>query len=450
VKLFLFLDDWLLDVKRDIVRRFPAAEPVKLEAKTVREMHRCSILYDTKKKLYRAIGGPVYKGRAFIWESRDGVKWRKTRHDMKTPQRQSFPFESTWFYDRWDKDAKRRYKMVGYPYDLGTRGGPGIMATSPDGVKWEWHPECVWLDEEGYGSDTNNTMFYNPLKKEWTVICRRFHADRRVALVHSKDLVNWSEAEVVLHPDNADPAMLQFYGMTAMPYEDQYFFGIVQGYQPPVELVGRVDDNRIKMDGKVTPQLVYSYDGRHWLRSDRSAVIQRARPGEVGASCIYPHSIVKSPDGGLYVYSCATTMDHGSHALKGHRRPTEGMLLHRFRSDGFSYLEPSGGWGYIATRVVVPKAGELKLNYLAPTGEVLVQLSARDGKALPGFSFEDCVPLTGDKVRARVQWKRRKNLKSVLGKPLRVEIKMRDARLYALRLDCGLWYTATKCPVEGL
>jgi hypothetical protein len=293
-------------------------------------------------------------------------------------------------------------------------------------------------------------MFYNPLKGEWAVTCRKYHGGRRIALVRSEDLVNWTEPEVVLHPDCADPAMLQFYGMSAVPYEGEYFVGMVQGFQSPVELFGRVDGRRVKMDGKVTPQLVYSYDGRHWLRSDRSAVIPHAAPGEMGASCIYPHSIIRRPDGGVYVYSIGTSRDHGSHALPGQGRPVEGMLLHEFRADGFAYLENSGGWGQLATRTVVPRSGDLKLNYVAPTGQVLVQLSATDGKPLPGFAFEDCVPLTGDRLRGRVRWKRRRTLRRALGKPLRVEIRMRDARLYALRLDCGLWYTGTKEPIDRL
>ncbi len=445
MKTMLFLDDWLLDRKRDVVRRFPSALQVALNSRTSKDMARCSVLYDLKARKYRALGKKLGSRQAMQWESTDGVTWRRNKFSMRVHKTQNFPFEQTWFYDRWDKNPQRRFKMMAYPYEQGNNGGPGILAFSPDGNKWTLHPECEWLSDEFRGSDTTNVLYFNPIQSEWILICRKYHADRRIALVRSKDLIHWTKPEVVLHPDSADPDLFQFYGMSAINYENDYFIGIIQGYQPPVELSGRISGERVKMDGSVTPQLAYSYDGLHWLRSNRSAVIQRNRPGEVGAGCIYPHSIIQRPDGGLNLYSLGASRDHGMHGQPGY---TEGMLLHQLRADGFAFLEPIGGMGQITTRVVVPRSGALRLNFEAPAGEVRVQLTARNGECLKGFSFEDCVPLRGDARRKKVTWKGSGSVKSVLGKPLRIEINMNDARLYALHWDVGLWYTGTREPVD--
>ena len=44
MKLMLFMDDWFLDVKKDIVRRFPQPEPVPV--KNAGKLGRCTIIYD--------------------------------------------------------------------------------------------------------------------------------------------------------------------------------------------------------------------------------------------------------------------------------------------------------------------------------------------------------------------------------------------------------------------
>jgi hypothetical protein len=90
----------------------------------------------------------------------------------------------------------------------------------------------------------------------------------------------------------------------------------------------------------------------------------------------------------------------------------------------------------------------LTVNYEAPSGLVLTQISKTNGEPVPGCSFDDCIPLQGDEVRGTARWKRRKSLRGLLGKPLRIEFKLRDARLYAVRLDCQFWYTGTKKPIE--
>lgn len=448
MKLLLFLDDWFLDVKNNVVRRYAKAESVPLPHKEALELARSSVIYDPDKRRFRAWSKRLKSARAWLWESPDGMKWRRTRHSMRVFKNQNFPFEQGWTYDPWDDDPERRYKMLAWPYPEGNKGGAGLLAFSKDGVKWNTRRDLVWYPEEAHGSDTINNIFYNPLAKKWSVVCRKVHADRRVALTSSPDLLNWSPPRVVVHPDPLDPDGLQFYGMKATLYEDEYFIGLLQCFQVPNNLEGWLGGGRVKMDGTVDMQLTYSYDGELWSRSDRSVLIQRESPGEFGSSCVYSHAMLNAPDDRIFIYSIGTTQDHGSHALPRRPGPTEKMLLHTLRKDGFTYLESRGGWGRVATKAIVPRKPELTVNYEAPSGFVEVQVSRPDGEPVPGCRFKDCIPLQGDQVRGAVRWKRRKSLRGLLGKPVRIEFRLRDARLYAVRLDCQLWHTGTKEPIE--
>ena len=453
MKLMLFLDDWFLDAKYDMERVFAQPRPMQLTGAD--EMGFSTIIFDPELDCFRAWSKKLDTEEAFLFHSDDGISWQKTGVSMKVYPKQNF-HEQIWFYDPWDENPERRHKMTVWPYARGVYGGRGLIACSKDGVSWKNHQEYAWSPPKGNGSDTINNLFYNPFTGKWGVVCRKYHADRRIAIVTSTDLQNWSEPRIIFHPDNLDPAMLQFYGMKVELYENDYFFGFLQCYHVPMQDHGLRTLPKLKMSGKITCQLTYSYDGEHWLRSDRSSFFPRVEPGKYGGSTIATRSMVESRDNRLFIYSIASSTDHGyNSSVKRASASTEQvirgkLLLHVLRRDGFSYMTPVGGWGRLVTRVLVPGKSELTINYQAPLGQVLVQITDAAGKPIPGYSFEDCIPLQGDALNQPVQWKNHQDLSKLVGKPIRLEIKMIDARIYALRFEFGLWYTTTKKPIDRL
>ena len=48
--------------------------------------------------------------------------------------------------------------------------------------------------------------------------------------------------------------------------------------------------------------------------------------------------------------------------------------------------------------------GGLEINADASGGQVGVEVLTADGQVQPGFSMDDCVPLTTDSIRHSVQW----------------------------------------------
>ncbi len=67
-------------------------------------------------------------------------------------------------------------------------------------------------------------------------------------------------------------------------------------------------------------------------------------------------------------------------------------------------------------------------------GSVEVALLDEQGIELPGFGFEDSVPITHDAVRARVAWKPPSRLKPRQERPVRIALRIQGgAILYALK-----------------
>lgn len=453
MKLFLFLDDWLLDAKEDVVTRFARAK----REDTPDDFAQA--FWDERRGAYvtwKNVGENRY-----LFESPDGLTWE--RKEKEPPLRltgrpprgckakkplyaTSGPFGervSLVFCDRWDKNPSRRYKALKFPFTNrvtevgGIEGGPALVACSPDAVHWTANVKHQWFTKPN-GSDCNNHILYNPFSKKWQAVCRRRNLDRRVAMAESPNLQDWMAPRVILQPDSLDEPLLQFYGMASVLYEDEIFIGVIQSYHVPSG--ERSTDHELgpqnswaKWSGYVEGTLGYSRDGLMWMRGDRSPLVPLSEPGAYGGGSLYSQRIEveqNRPDGRIRIYSAAYLNGHG---LTGRGKLPQGFLtsLHTMRHDGFSYLEPKGGWGQFATRCICPKSEELTLNYQAPVGQVLVQAVDSQWKPIPSYTFNDCIPLQGDEVFGEVRWTRRRGLSTLIGKRVRLMFRMISARIVA-------------------
>jgi hypothetical protein len=107
-------------------------------------------------------------------------------------------------------------------------------------------------------------------------------------------------------------------------------------------------------------------------------------------------------------------------------------LTHTLRKDGFMYLRSRGDWAAFGSKPLVLFDNQLTMNIEAPFGEAHYQLTSIDSKPLDGFSYEDCEPLvSGDSLEHPLRWRGR-GVQDVVGEPIRLQVKFRDARIYAL------------------
>ena len=457
MRAIFFIDDWMLDSRRDVDRVFPAPQPMSLIG--AEDLGLSTIIYDPEVKRLRAWTKMPDATTAILYESEDGVKWHATEHTRDIYPAQNF-FEQTWFYDPWDSDQNHRHKMVSYPYKKNHWGGDrGVIETSPDGITWTLQPEWVWESPGTYGSDTSNNMFYNPFLHEYAVICRKYHIDRRIAMVTSRDLKNWSRPVMLMIPDPMDPPLTQFYGMGAFLYRDEVFIGFPQFYRVPNDEERRGGSSAFyKMSGKIHSELAYSYDGYAWNRTTRQPVIPSIEPGEYGGGTLFVRAMVQRPaDGRILVYSRGCLRLHDLDRDKtGKPRPLpekydgkmNHLLLHTWRADGFACLESFSNTAMIRTRYLVPHSPELTLNLQIPFGTARVQVVDAKNCPVPGFTFDDCEPLRGDDIRMPVRWREHRDLTAVMdGKRIALEIRFSSGRLYAINLHCSPWYTTSLKPI---
>ncbi|MEA4822871.1 MAG: hypothetical protein VB111_01990 [Clostridiaceae bacterium] len=341
-------------------------------------------------------------------------------------------------YDAYEADPSRRYKLAAMTRMSRERESwvniPVVPAFSADGVHWEHHPETVL---HPYTSDARNTLFYNPITRQYTLLHRSAAGDRRISMKTSSDLMHWSEPRVILHPGaayNSDAAQTQHYSMTA-GWFDGIFYGLLWRYN-----VALTDMDFSKMFGFMEPELVYSYDGQDFSYTTGTTLIVRPYPPNPGCMGLCPMDICPSLDGEWYYILCSgAVFPHGTSennakmhdALAG--RVAEGNPIYRIRREGFCGLEATGYGARVITKCMELLSPDLRFNLRADCGWARFALMKPDGSYLPGFSFDDCVPYEfANGVAVAPVW-REKTLDGALGQQIRVAVELNSTILHAIR-----------------
>ena len=258
--------------------------------------------------------------------------------------------------------------------------------------------------------------------------------DRRVALQTSADALRWEGLHVVMQPDPMDPPQTQLYGMPVFPYEGAYV-GLLwlfhSASSAPLERFNQVW-------GTIDSQLAYSADGLRWQRGLRRPFIPVNEPGLPGSGMLYPTSLVDT-GAELRIYSGAMPELHHQLASQQFVRKGESsasaVLLHTLRKDGFMYVASAGHWAEFTTKPLRLAEPALRLNVAAPYGDLVAQLTDLYSRPLPGFAFDDCTALHhGDSLDWPLRW-RGHDLREVVGQVVRLEVRFRNARLFAVRGD---------------
>ena len=112
----------------------------------------------------------------------------------------------------------------------------------------------------------------------------------------------------------------------------------------------------------------------------------------------------------------------------------EGSRLRRYtiRLDGFVSINAPMAGGSILTRPLTFKGNELSINFSTSAfGSVRVEIRDINGKAIPGFSMEDCSPVFGDAIDRTVTWKTGSDLRKLEGKEVQLLYEVKDGDIYS-------------------
>ena len=123
-------------------------------------------------------------------------------------------------------------------------------------------------------------------------------------------------------------------------------------------------------------------------------------------------------------------------------------MIYEMRLDGFCSLKTWGREGVLRTKVIIPRAGDMRLNVrtMAHTAIWVQMLDGETAQPIPGYTWDEAIPISGDHLYAKPQWQDRHDLAELVDRPVRVEIAMREAELFAIRMTCDAYYACEPLP----
>ena len=373
-------------------------------------------------------------------ESTDGLTWTK-------PNLGLFEFNGNpnnnivWdlhgacvFRDDDEPDPQRRYKMIGFC----RRYRNIFLLVSPDGIRWD---DSDFLEPI---ADRNNEGAFNVIYDKKTDLFRAYalirgndkDARRMIAYTESPRLEGpWKPLEPMFGATDADDEIgvqrydadrAEIHNMSGFLYHNIYI-----GIPGVLYVTGPgAAEHEIPVDGPIDAQFVCSRDGFNWDYPDanRTPIIPRGESGTFDTGMIMGTAIEPIiTDDEIHWYYTGTEHTHGAQMKDRHKA----IGLAKWRLDGFVSLDADEE-GVVETVPLQIPGGGLEINADASGGQVKVEVLTADGQVQPGFSIDDCVPLTNDNIRHAVRWKSTTLANAT--QPLRLRFVLNRAKLYAFRV----------------
>ena len=315
---------------------------------------------------------------------------------------------------------------------------------SEDGVRFTVDRSGPWLDP---GSDIAGDILWNREAGLYQLFVRPVYGDRRVAMSTTTDFTQFTRPVTIMQPDAMDRVGTELYDMPPRPYED-FYIGLLNVFTSDrfEEVSLSKDWPQIKYFGRMETELAYSYNGLYWYRAERKPFIGVRDYGLPGGGSAYGKEMLRTRDDRLLFFVVG---DYGGHAARidkefdwpygsGYRS----LMLYEMRLDGFCSLKTWGRDGVLRTKVVIPRDGAMRLNVrtMAHTSIRVQMLDGATAQPIPGYTWEEALPISGDHLYARPRWQERDDIAELVDRPVRVEIALREAELFAIRLECDAYH----------
>ena len=239
-------------------------------------------------------------------------------------------------------------------------------------------------------------------------------------------------APVIMAGDESDPPATDVYTPCVNPYEwadDAVFaFPAVYRHYEGQDSHGRDDRGQITNDGMVEVQLAVSRDGVTFdrLRTPYVSPGMMVEP-QLGGMVYMGVGLVRRGNY-IYQYYAEGACTHGHYDRDVH------IWQAKQRLDGFVSVDagPDGGW--LVTPPIEFAGRRLLLNIdCGAMGEAWVELQDEAGEPLSGYTLEDAVSVDRNGIAQEVWWRGGPDLGSLAGRPVRMRIRMRSAKLYAFQ-----------------
>ncbi len=358
-------------------------------------------------------------------ESDDGIVWRKPLFDIWEYEGQKTnvvfandPHGAAIIYDESDPREDWKYKMV-----CGAAPSRAICAFhSADGIKWE--PVRRGFPVISTNPDCPMALFKAP-DGRYAAFHRLAGCGRRVFRSESWDFLYWSgEPRLIMEPDAGDPPQIQFYGMGATSYGN-YEIGTLWMYHTDPE-----DTGRGKMNGYQEAEFTYARQGYCWHRAAQGVpFIPHGKPGSWDQGNLQCASAPVFLEDEIRYYYAGTTQFHcGSWELKPQ---TAGLGMASIKPDRFVSLTAGDEPAELMTYAFTLPHHDIYVNArIEKDGWIKVELADSGRNPIPGFSADQCKPITGDGTALQVKWNSRRA--RPVGEAVRIRLLASKASVFSV------------------
>lgn len=342
-------------------------------------------------------------------------------------------------------------------------GGTYIYA-SDDGLHWrlltkvfmhgDW--ACLYADKE-----TNRYLLYNKVGAMHGLTSRR-----SAIVVQSEDGIHWEGYDGVgawhecFVPDDYDDVIAKQYGGILAEY-----YGV--GIYRCGDILVSVEDIFIvwpplrqcfaqNPNGLCHFRLGFSHDGLIWRHPPgRPVWLSLGCPGEFDAGFMVPSSSFVEHNDELFFYYGGSRYDHGwcinsdfslnrNIPLSDHKN-TAKIMMAKIKKDRFASLSSTysgrfdvdaehryGDFLYINCRCNSPDS-YIRVAIAEKQGPYHGAL--RKSENLPGFGFDDCIPVTGDHIRGCVKFKNNHLTSISTDMPITLRFELNKAEIFGYEWD---------------
>ena len=314
-----------------------------------------------------------------------------------------------------------------------------VFLSSHDGIvfhKMSPQPRllCKALDPE----ETFASIFWSEAEKAYVCTYRSWNQVYTLTRLSSGDLLRWNAPRGSMGFGTGDPWHLWISGL--MPY--------ARDPQVYLALAGRI----LPGGGTLTAEQVKSLDTPDEMNvalweDSSDCVFMTSEPRSMACNREFMEPLVPAgPEpansilgSNLPVQGLIETGPNEYSFFLSRQYAQPGWQVQRFvvRKDGFVSVNADAQGGTLITKPLRFTGDQLELNCaVAGTGTIRVALedATEDGKIIPGYSAEDCLPVTGDGLGQVVRWKSGKGLGELAGKAaVHLHFVMKDADLYSFR-----------------
>lgn len=333
-----------------------------------------------------------------------------------------------------------RFKAFG-----GTMEGGGLVAwRSADGYRWEKMAEAPVITKAmvpfKYMFDSQNVPFWSEAEGKYVAYYRVFEDGiRRIVRSESDDFLTWTQPLLLGYRNPLSEAPIEhLYTNQTSPYfrAPHLYVAIAARFMPGRQVL--TDEQAKAID--VNPG---------YFKDTSDAIFMTTRPVE-GA----PHLVVYDRTflegfirGGIGAQNWVSRTNYPAlnvvptgpgemsvYVNQDYAQPTAHLRRYSLRVDGFASLHCGYAGGHAITKPLIFSGRELSLNFsTSAAGGVKVGIEEAGGKAIPGFSVEDCQMQIGNEIDRRVTWKSGTDISSLAGKPVRLRISMKDADVFSFQ-----------------